>query len=686
MALHTLFSTLKQKFSSNRQLRKHELLIRQSGKFDKDYYIKNYPQIGSEGIKNPVRHYLVEGASLGYNPAKWFDSNWYVQQYEDVKEHQFNPLIHYIVHGRREGRKPNPNQFESTLEKKIDHLKNGLIENLWGGYSSHALEKLEAIYTDTNADVDLRFFAAWHAARWFYFIADFEKALDISELVRTLSSEYQLDKTAILMHSFCLMKLGEIEKAKLHLHDFLEITPDDADVLLALSNLSEEPNERLAWINKAFERNGFASIGFNNTSLSVGFENLVAEAPPVEDTRLVSVIIPTFNAGPRLEIAIRSLLNQSWRNTEVIVVDDCSTDNTPELVTRLSLEDSRVKLVQQEQNGGAYRARNAGLKIAKGDFITTHDGDDWSHPQKIASQIAYLDSKPTVMGVSTHWIRATDDLRFQHNWRLNPRLIHWSHSSFLFRREVLDDLGPWDNVIAGGDTEFIWRVQARYGKWAFKKIHKEVPMAFALDDDGSLTRNKATHIKTMHNGLRHIYRSACQWWHKNSLDSLYNDSTAFRNFPAPKSMVVRGDNTANADITFVSDFSRSRFKKSEVEIVQALIEDGRQVVLYHVPEFGKLTRPLCDKFFELLMNESVTVCVYGMKITSKYTVFLNRKNLDFVPEQLAEIEADTVFVKTQDYEQPTLSNVKLFINSKAEPITTVVDRDELLVTLTSLSF
>ncbi|MEE3026279.1 MAG: glycosyltransferase family 2 protein [Pseudomonadota bacterium] len=686
MALHTFLGTLKQKFSSNRQLKKHELLIRRSGKFDESFYIKNYSQIGSEGIKNPVRHYLIEGASLGYNPTTWFNSSWYVEQYEDVKEHQFNPLVHYIMHGRREGRKPNPNQFESTLEKKIDQLKNGVVENLWGGYSSPALEELSSIYTNSSADVDLRFFAAWHAARWYYFVEDFEKALSISELVRDLSSEYHLDKTAVLMHSFCLMKLGQIEKAKLHLYEYLETVPEDADVLLSMSNLCKEPSERLAWINEAYERNGFMPIDFNESTSKLSFESLIGQAPSVEDERLVSVIIPTFNAGTRLAIAIKSLLNQSWQNIEVIVVDDCSTDDTPKLVKELAIEDSRLKLVQQKQNGGAYRARNAGLQVAKGDFITTHDGDDWSHPQKIESQIAYLDAKPTVMGVSTHWIRATNDLHFQHNWRLNPRLIHWSHSSFLFRREVLNDLGPWDNVIAGGDTEFIWRVQAKYGKWAFKKIHKEVPMAFALDDDGSLTRNKATHIKTMHNGLRHIYRSACQWWHKTNPDNLFNENGLDRNFPAPKSMVVRGDNSAKAELIFISDFSQKRFKASEVEIIKMLVSAGHQVALYHVPEYGKITRPICDQFFELLMNENVTVCVYGMEITAKYAVFLNQNLLNHVPDQLAAISVDEVFIKKNGNDEPELTNVNFFVARESTTKVTTVDKLDLLSTVTSLFF
>lgn len=678
MAFQSFLGTLKEKFSLNRQLKKHELLIRRSGKFDEDFYIKSYPQIGSEGVKNPVRHYLTSGASLGYNPVKWFNSSWYVEQYEDVKEHQFNPLVHYILHGRREGRKPNPDQFASSLERQIDKLKNGVVESLWGGYSSPALKKLEAIYEDSSADLDLRFFAAWHAARWHYFVADFEQALHISELVRELSTEYHLDKTAVLMHSFCLLKLGEVDKAKLHFYEYLESVPDDADILLSLSNLYKDSGERLAWINEAYERNGFMPIGSSEEVSKLSFEGLVAEAPGVKDERLVSVIIPTFNAGYRLAIAIKSLLNQSWQNIEIIVVDDCSTDDTPELVMQLSAQDSRVKLVQQEQNGGAYKARNAGLRIAKGDFITTHDADDWSHPQKIQSQVKYLDENEKVMGVSTHWIRANSQLEFQHNWRLNPRLIHWSHSSFLFRRKVIDDLGFWDSVIAGGDTEFIWRVQSHYGKWSFKKIHKEVPLAFALDDEGSLTRNKATHIKTMHNGLRHIYRSACSWWHAENGSELTIVDEESRPFPAPRSMLKRGDNHIDCEKMLVADFDVTRFTKMQKEALQEAVSSGGKIALYHVPEFGKKVSKLANEFFEALCHENVDVCVYGMQVQTGEVVFLNSKLLKEVPEQLADVETKSVVVKKPAKGEPLLDNVSDYVRSSAQPDIHVLQHTELL--------
>ena len=97
-------------------------------------------------------------------------------------------------------------------------------------------------------------------------------------------------------------------------------------------------------------------------------------------------------------------------------------------------------------------ARNYGLALAVGDFVTTHDSDDWSHPQKIEAQVAYLKKHEQVMGCVVHWVRAEPNLQFTQNWRPEGSLTHWSHSSFMFRKQVPQELGGWDLVRIGADT------------------------------------------------------------------------------------------------------------------------------------------------------------------------------------------------------------------------------------------
>ena len=109
-----------------------------------------------------------------------------------------------------------------------------------------------------------------------------------------------------------------------------------------------------------------------------------------DKTKMVSVIIPTYNRGNTIKKAIESVLNQTYDNLEVIVVDDGSLDDTKNIVKAIC--DSRVKYVFQNNNG-ACAARNKGIELAKGEYIAFQDSDDYWYPQKIETQLKALEAK-----------------------------------------------------------------------------------------------------------------------------------------------------------------------------------------------------------------------------------------------------------------------------------------------------
>ena len=103
----------------------------------------------------------------------------------------------------------------------------------------------------------------------------------------------------------------------------------------------------------------------------------------MENDLLVTVYIPTFNRVDLLQRAINSVLNQSYKNIEVIVVDDRSTDGTVEYLKDISQKDSRVRYFLKEKNSGACVSRNIAIKNAKGEFITGLDDDDYFTEKRI---------------------------------------------------------------------------------------------------------------------------------------------------------------------------------------------------------------------------------------------------------------------------------------------------------------
>lgn len=105
----------------------------------------------------------------------------------------------------------------------------------------------------------------------------------------------------------------------------------------------------------------------------------------MSDTPLISVIIPVYNGETYIVECIESILNQSYRNVEIIVIDDGSTDNTVKLVHRFN--DSRIRVLSQA-NGGPSRARNLGLENASGEYVTFVDADDYIAPECI--EVLYM--------------------------------------------------------------------------------------------------------------------------------------------------------------------------------------------------------------------------------------------------------------------------------------------------------
>ncbi len=103
---------------------------------------------------------------------------------------------------------------------------------------------------------------------------------------------------------------------------------------------------------------------------------------------LVSIITPSYNTGAYIAETIKSVLAQTYTNWEMIIVDDCSTDNTDEVVTRFS--DSRIKYLKNKRNSGAAISRNYALREAKGKWIAFLDSDDLWLPEKLEKQISFM--------------------------------------------------------------------------------------------------------------------------------------------------------------------------------------------------------------------------------------------------------------------------------------------------------
>jgi glycosyltransferase involved in cell wall biosynthesis len=194
---------------------------------------------------------------------------------------------------------------------------------------------------------------------------------------------------------------------------------------------------------------------------------------------LVSVVIPAFNASRYIERTLRSAGRQTYRNLEIIVVNDGSTDDTAKMVEQVALEDSRIRLLSTA-NRGVAAARNTGIQASSGRFLAFLDADDLWHQTKIEKQVNALNRRSlqwAAVYVPHHVINHDDEIIRSCHSDVARGYIYARHLTFkyvgngsalLVRRDVALEIGGFDSSYAaagiGGceDLDFELRLAARY--------------------------------------------------------------------------------------------------------------------------------------------------------------------------------------------------------------------------------
>jgi len=122
----------------------------------------------------------------------------------------------------------------------------------------------------------------------------------------------------------------------------------------------------------------------------------------------VSIITPAYNASEYLPETVASVKGQTFTDWEMIIVDDCSKDDTYQVACSLAEEDTRIKVLQHKQNGGVAVARNTALDAATGDYIAFLDSDDLWMPDKLEKQLAFMESNGYVLSYTMYQKFRTD--------------------------------------------------------------------------------------------------------------------------------------------------------------------------------------------------------------------------------------------------------------------------------------
>jgi glycosyltransferase involved in cell wall biosynthesis len=182
----------------------------------------------------------------------------------------------------------------------------------------------------------------------------------------------------------------------------------------------------------------------------------------------VSVVIPTYNRAPMLREAIQSVLDQTYSEHEIIVVDDGSTDNTREVVNKFS--DKRVRYVFQE-NRGRSNARNHGISLAQGRYIAFLDSDDVFVPAKLEKQVSCMEKNPGVLLSHTSYLRIDANEEYikevtsgTFSGKVYPNIMRWcpiATPTVMILREALGESLRFEESIHIGEDIILWAQLAK---------------------------------------------------------------------------------------------------------------------------------------------------------------------------------------------------------------------------------
>jgi glycosyltransferase involved in cell wall biosynthesis len=227
----------------------------------------------------------------------------------------------------------------------------------------------------------------------------------------------------------------------------------------------------------------------------------------MKDVPLVSIVLPTYNGSRYLAQSIQSCIDQTYQKWELIVVDDCSTDDTPAIIERFMHQDPRITSVRNENNRRLPRSLNHGFSLSKGEYLTWTSDDNLYEPDALELMVRYLEGEPAtgVVYCNERYIGPEgEELRINH--KEGPEALREKnvvHACFLYRRRVYEAVGDYDpEMVLVEDYEYWLRVSKQF---PIAYLRGVAPYRYRWHPDSlSCTRTGAVMVQKIRAQARHL--------------------------------------------------------------------------------------------------------------------------------------------------------------------------------------
>lgn len=298
---------------------------------------------------------------------------------------------------------------------------------------------------------------------------------------------------------------------------FISNVNQNSRLIFNYYNFIQENNDyidKFEILNHYFENKSLFHIKQKDKDIPLNIKNidvLLSEYLSIKQEKKVSIVLTTYNIEDLVNISIDSLLEQTYKNIEIILVDDGSSDNTFDILRKYKYTyPDKIKLIKLHKNCGTYIAKNIGITYSSGDLITFHDADDWAHPQRIEEHVkAHQKSKKIKYSISK-LLRLTEDGYF-YSKHIYP-LDRLSMVSLMIDKSLISEIGYFRTHRLGSDTEYFERLK-NFTKYKFERIDKV--LMFCSHRENSLTTSAETGIEGFgKNNKRQHYWNQWNKWHK----------------------------------------------------------------------------------------------------------------------------------------------------------------------------
>jgi hypothetical protein len=357
----------------------------------------------------------------------------------------------------------------------------------------------------------------------------------------------------------------------------------------------------------------------------------------------ITTIVTAWQPDRSLLTAVRSLVAQTWTNHEILVVDDGSPASYDAILKEVAALDPRIRIIRMVANGGTYVARNAGLDVATGDFVTFQDSDDWSHPTRLEKQVAPLLADDAIFSTTSVGMRVTPDLVLTRPGVEQTR--SYNLSSLMIRRTpALARVGYLDPVRKGADAEYVERARAVFGRPATRHLTGS-PLALIRLSAESLS--SADYRTGWMHPARRSYLSAFQSWHDKVRAGTASPSTP-RAFAAPRRL--RGETGAKAyDVVLAGDWTTAGGAGATgTGQLRALTARGQRAALLHLDVLANLRqgpKNLDASVQEMINSGDLVQVEITDDVRARLVVCRSTKVLQHAPDLDSGVRAQRVVIE-----------------------------------------